>query len=212
MPLEVHPVTESDFKDFVDIQYGAFSGGMASKLNPPPITPEHLQKSIEKHIKNAQDEPDLHFMKVIDTDLNGKMIAGAKWRINHEERTEEQVRLVQIPTPGPEYEGNQAAKDFLKFLAHVRTTWMGTKPFYFLHLLVTRPDHQRRGAGTLLLNWGLEQSDKAQIPAFLESTREGLQVYEKVGFKPVEEQTFDLSKYGGTGWDSSTAMIREPAS
>lgn len=230
MPLEVHPFDEADFAEFVPLQYSAFSSGIAQKLNPAPHTPEYIQKSIEKQIESFRNEPDLHFIKVIDTDLGGKLIAGAKWRINETERTEEQAQA-QIPSPTPEQEGNEAAKEFLGYLASVRKRWMGTKPFYcefgrhchtcagwtddltsVLHLLVTHPEHQRRGAGTLLLRWGTERSDQAQLPAFLEASEEGLPLYEKLGFKAVEKRTFDLSKYGGTGFDSNTAMIRQPAS
>lgn len=211
MPLEVHPFVEADFAEFVPLTYSAFTSGMAQKLHPAAHTPEHIQKSIQKQIESFRSEPDLHFIKVIDTDLGGKLIAGAKWRINETERTEEQAQ-VQIPTPGPEHEGNEAAKEFFGYLAGVRKKWMGTKPFYFLHLLVTHPDHQRRGAGALLLKWGIEKSDRAQLPAFLEGTQEGLPLYEKLGFRAVEKRTFDLSKYGGTGFDCNTAMIRQPIS
>lgn len=129
MPLEVHPFVEADFADFVPLQYSAFKAGIAQKLNPGPHTPESIQKSIQKQIESFRSEPDLRFVKVIDTDLGGKLIAGAKWRINETERTEEQIQ-VQIPTPTPEQEDNQAAKDFLAYLAEARKKWMGTKPFY----------------------------------------------------------------------------------
>jgi hypothetical protein len=57
------------------------------------------------------------------------MIAGAKWRINKHERTEDQIQ-VQLPKPGKEQEGNQASIDFMNHLAQSRLKWMGTKPFY----------------------------------------------------------------------------------
>lgn len=129
MPLEVHPMTEADFPDFVYIQNRAFRNGMASKLAPKPVTPEYIQNSIEKHIKCQRAEPDVHYMKAIDTNLGGRMIAGAKWRINEKEQTEEDFQRM-LPIPGKDEEGNQAAQDFRNYLVDARKRWMGTKPFF----------------------------------------------------------------------------------
>ena len=129
MPLEVRPVTEEDVADFSRIQYIAFSDGIASFLSPRPAPPDYLPQQIEKNLKSMREEPDCHFMKVVDTDLGGKIIAGAKWRINREERTEEQIQI-QLPKPGKEQEGNEAAIQFMNHLARQRQRWMGTKPFY----------------------------------------------------------------------------------
>ena len=128
MPLELHPITEADFPDFVRIQFDAFQGGIAGKLMQDR-SPEAQRKSVEKQIKCYQEEKDCHFIKVIDTDLDGKLIAGGKWRINEKERTEEEIEIM-IPTPGPEQEGNQGAIDFMDYLSEARRKWMGTKPFY----------------------------------------------------------------------------------
>ena len=77
-------------------------------------------------------------------------------------------------------------------------------------MLVTDPEHQRRGAGALLINWGLERADKAQLLSFLEATETGRPLYIKLGFKAVHEEVFDLSKYGAQGIETNTAMIRDP--
>lgn len=78
-------------------------------------------------------------------------------------------------------------------------------------MLVTDPTHHRRGAGGMLVRWGTERADKAQLPAYLEASQEGRPLYARLGFKPIHEQTFDLTKYGGQGMDKNTVMIRDPA-
>ncbi|KAH7391703.1 acyl-CoA N-acyltransferase [Pyrenochaeta sp. MPI-SDFR-AT-0127] len=213
MPLEIRPVEESDFEDFVRIQTAAFQGGggITGLLTPVPLPANYIQKSIDKHIKSWRDEPDVTYLKVIDTDLDGKMIAGAKWRINEKERTEEQIKSM-LPVPGPDEEGNPALQDFMRYLSRVRREYMGTKPFYFLHILATHPDHHRRGAGARLIAWGLEKADKVQLPAFLESSPMGRPLYARMGFEPKHEEVWDLTKYGREGTDTNTIMIREPLS
>ncbi|KAF2181598.1 acyl-CoA N-acyltransferase [Zopfia rhizophila CBS 207.26] len=209
MPLELHPMVESDLPDFVRIQFAAFKGGMASKLTPKPRSPQKEQKMVEKHIKSFKEDPDAHYLKVIDTDLGGKIISCAKWRINLKERTEEEIQ-VQLPKPGKDEEGNQAAIDFMNYLTESRVEWMGGKPFYFLHILITDPDHHRRGAGGMLVRWGVAQADEAQLPTYLEASDAGRPLYERFGFYQVKETIFDLSKYGGEGTERNTAMLRDP--
>lgn len=127
MPLEVHPCAEADFADLMRIQAAAFSTGIASFLTPRPVTEEWIQKTIEKTVKASKTEPDVRFMKVIDTEKGGKMIACAKWRINEKERTEEQIKG-QLPVPGKDEEGRPAAQEFMWYLNRVRREHMGTKP------------------------------------------------------------------------------------
>ncbi|KAF2033878.1 hypothetical protein EK21DRAFT_108668 [Setomelanomma holmii] len=212
MVLKVLPLEKSDFSAFVRIQIAAFTSSqnaMTALLTPSPMPSDYVQKSIDKHIKSWREEADVTYLKVIDTDLDGAMIAGAKWRINEKERTEEQIQLM-LPVPGKDEEGRPAAQDFIRYLARVRREYMGTKPFYFLHILATDPAHHRRGAGQILIEWGTKQADKAQLPSFLESTLVGRPLYTRMGFTPRHKEHFDLSKYGLQGTDTSTVMIREP--
>lgn len=131
MPLELRIIEdESDFAEFTRIQTAAFStGGMTAYMVDPNPTAADLQKSVNKHIKSWREESDVTYLKVIDTDLGGKMIAGAKWRINEKERTQEQIKSM-LPVPGADEEGKPAAQDFMRYLARVRQEYMGTKPYY----------------------------------------------------------------------------------
>lgn len=79
-----------------------------------------------------------------------------------------------------------------------------------LHLLVTDPGHQRRGAGALLVEWGTRKADVAQLPSYLEASRPGRPLYARLGFNAAYEREFDLARYGGEGTDSNTVMIRDP--
>lgn len=129
MPLEIRPLVEDDIPELVRIQLRAFNSGIASKLTPSPRPASWIEIAISKHQKSMRTEPDVHYMKVIDTALGGKMFAAAKWRINEQERTEEQIQGM-LPKPGKDEEGNQAAHDFMAYLCWARTKYMGTKPFY----------------------------------------------------------------------------------
>lgn len=131
MPLEIQSLEESDFADFVRIQMAAFQlgGGITKLITPDPLPSDYVQKTINKHLKSWREEPDVTYLKVIDTDLDGKMIAGAKWRINLKERTEEQIQPM-LPVPGADEEGRPALQAFMWYLNRVRREYMGTKPYF----------------------------------------------------------------------------------
>jgi len=173
-----------------------------------PPSEAYINKSIDKHIMSMREEKDVAYLKVIDTELDNQIIACAKWRINQKERTEEEIQSM-LPVPSADEADKQAATDFMWYLNRVRREFMGTKPFYFLHMLVADPAHHRRGAGGKLVRWGAEQADVAQLPCFLESSVIGRPLYARCGFTPRHEEVFDLSKYGGEGKDVNTVMIRD---
>ena len=53
-----------------------------------------------------------------------------------------------------------------------------------LNFIATLPNHERRGAASLMINWGLERSKAENIPAALESTMNAAASYERLGFRP----------------------------
>lgn len=210
-------VEESDLPAFQHISNAAFSTGIASKLCPHPITPEKFAQQVEKQRHSLLHDKGVHYLKIIDTDITshpetGQLIAGAKWRINLEERSEEEVES-SLPKP-PEGEMAQergsglAEREFITYLANSRREWMGGRPFFFLHLLITHPAHRRRGAGSMLIDWGLKQADVAGLPTYLEASPMGLPLYERWGFEPRKKTVFELDRYGGKGVEVNTAMIR----
>jgi predicted N-acetyltransferase YhbS len=75
----------------------------------------------------------------------------------------------------------------------------------FLH---TDPKHQRRGAGSALIQWGLEKSRELQLPAFLEASVTGYKLYAKHGFRDIATLDFNLADWGGEGTTGIVLMLR----
>ena len=57
----------------------------------------------------------------------------------------------------------------------------------------TDPQHERRGAATSLIRWGLDKCAREGIPAYLESTPNAASIYERLGFWRVERLSIVLS-------------------
>ena len=55
-----------------------------------------------------------------------------------------------------------------------------------LTFIGTDPLHERRGAASLLLQWGLQRCIHDNVPAYLESTVEAGPLYERHGFSSAE--------------------------
>ncbi len=77
-----------------------------------------------------------------------------------------------------------------------------------LQLLLTHPDHQRRGAGTMLVRWGCERADAAGLMCALSSSAAGQKVYTQQGFEIVVEEEYDLKPYGVDAVEVRRRMIR----
>lgn len=192
MPLEIRPLAEEDVWEYHDIFNKAFKGTLVSNLSPPP-TETSMQEQVEKTKKTMHTEPDLRLLKVVDTDLDDRIVACAKWRINEKERTEEEIQTM-LPKPNREKD-SAISIELQDYLTRVRKQYMGTKPFVFLSLLITHPEHQRRGAGAMLIQWGLDKADELKLPSFLEASDAGKPLYERFGFETQEVTTWDNTKY-----------------
>ena len=51
-----------------------------------------------------------------------------------------------------------------------------------LNFCFTHPNHRRRGAGRLLMEWGTKKADELGLTSYIESTESGRPLYEAQGF------------------------------
>jgi GNAT superfamily N-acetyltransferase len=58
---------------------------------------------------------------------------------------------------------------------------------YYLALLATHPHYRRRGAGTALTQWGIDQALAAGIDVGLEASPMGFPLYQHLGFILLED-------------------------
>ncbi|KAJ5979813.1 GNAT family acetyltransferase [Penicillium waksmanii] len=56
---------------------------------------------------------------------------------------------------------------------------------WFLATVAVDPRHQRRGFGRSLVQWGLDRANEERIPVGLDASRQGLALYEDMGFRTV---------------------------
>ena len=78
-----------------------------------------------------------------------------------------------------------------------------------LKLIAVLPEYQGQGCGRMLIMSGLEIVDAAGARAELEATPYGKPVYERYGFRKLDEIVFELEKYGSEGRQVTTCMMRD---
>ncbi|KAJ7490597.1 hypothetical protein FB451DRAFT_1022800 [Mycena latifolia] len=133
---------------------------------------------------------------VVDSEgENGRVVGIADWIFISEKR----ARASEGVTPAPPRERTQAdalAEESVDLelrqqvgetSSALRNKTMGDSEYWYLSLLFVDPGYQYRGIGQVLLQWGLDHADKHSPPleVYLESSDDGLRLYEKNGFEMV---------------------------
>lgn len=75
-------------------------------------------------------------------------------------------------------------------------------------MIVTAPEYRRRGAASLLLQWGIDKAEEAGVEIYLESSVAGRPLYEKFGFRVLKAIDFDMAQLGFEGIDTHICMLK----
>jgi ribosomal protein S18 acetylase RimI-like enzyme len=61
-----------------------------------------------------------------------------------------------------------------------------TTNFAELHICFTDPEYQRRGIGSMMLQWGCDLADQLFLPSWVEASPTGNFLYRKYGYTDVD--------------------------
>ena len=79
-----------------------------------------------------------------------------------------------------------------------------------VNLLAVRPEYQRKGIGSLLLEHGLALADRDCARTYIEASQYGFPLYKKYGWVEFDAIVVDTKPHGGNGLESTMLMWREP--
>ncbi|CCF39416.1 acetyltransferase [Colletotrichum higginsianum] len=206
MPIEIQTVVEADLRRCAEIEHLAFAESSSNKLLfPGPLPEDFLGLQASDLAKKVREDPSVRMFKAVDTALSGDeaIIAWSKFNVYPD----------GMPVPKPRVWGpgsnEEACNQLFGGMDRMRERLMAGKPSVYLHILVTDPKHQRRGAGLQLLTPVMQEAVRLGVPVYLESSEPGHPLYTKAGFKDVEEHRVDFSKFGASKPHLSWAMIWE---
>ncbi|KAJ3951994.1 hypothetical protein N0V92_011578 [Colletotrichum tropicale] len=111
-------------------------------------------------------DPTSTWLKVVD-DETGQIVAGGRWS------------FFERGGPNP-YDGHR----------EVGATWFPE----VLNILFTIPEYRRRGAASLVMDWGVGRADCMGLDIYVEASEGGKPLYEKYGFKAIEESYYEVDE------------------
>lgn len=211
MSLTISPMDEADFPAMTQLLHKAYysTTGISALLYTAPPSPASLDKTTQTRLRAHRDDPATqHFVKATDA-ATGALVACAWWAVHRHARSADAVaRSATISADELIPEFNVPVHQALFGpLRQVHADVMGGRPHAHLVTLVTDPEQERRGAGALLVRWGVERADEAGLDAYLSASPMGRGLYGKFGFEVVREVPFDCAEFGGEGAVSHVVSV-----
>jgi GNAT superfamily N-acetyltransferase len=74
--------------------------------------------------------------------------------------------------------------------------WLDQK-YIYCHVMAVHPDYQRKGIGKLLMEYGISVAQQVELPIYIESSQDGVRLYEKMGCQQIKQPTDDKTKDSG---------------
>ncbi|KAL1837286.1 hypothetical protein VTJ49DRAFT_4052 [Mycothermus thermophilus] len=208
--LVVKPVEHADVSQCIAIRVDALGSLVIGRPPPYPGYVEEAEAAVHANL----DDPDsfVRHLKVVDLTDPDEVMAYAKWELYPNGRSKENLEKLKEPLSEEDKSVDQYGA--LREAAHeyfcTRNGEMGKHPHLLLALLVTAEQHRRKGAGGLLVQWGLDKQKETGLNCYLQASEQGRRLYRHYGFQDMDTVVFDLEKYGLKGVERMTEMIRYP--
>uniref|UniRef100_A0A0B7K9Y3 N-acetyltransferase domain-containing protein n=1 Tax=Bionectria ochroleuca TaxID=29856 RepID=A0A0B7K9Y3_BIOOC len=206
-PLLMRLATRQDAPRIAEIHMAAFgTNAMLLAQFPTPAIRQALQISIENKALADIDDPKTTVLVVaVGSDDPEKsldnVISFAKW--SHPVDPSE--GYVEPPWIWPEGTDLETLAAWTARAAEAETRSLGSTPCYRLSFIGTEPSYGSHGAGSLLVQWGIQQSNTTGSPLYLESTEEAAAFYKKNGLLAGEVISLPIRLDG----NSETQIYKE---
>ncbi|THY50228.1 hypothetical protein D6C97_07083 [Aureobasidium pullulans] len=178
--------TPNDFDSIVALEFKTFTDPHLREIFMGPDTPDghaHLSSFYQKTLHtNASDV----WVKV-EEKKTGKIVGASNWRVHmgsvpKHELAEEDLGWGWLEC---DEEKLNKVKGVITGIMGVRKR-LFTEPYCQLHICFTDPDYQRRGIGSMMLQWGSDLADQLFLPSWVEASPAGNFLYRKFGYKDIE--------------------------
>lgn len=186
MPLSLRRASPSDVEQLTDVFFSGFRKDAVMALCFPE-KPSVRRFWIEGLLK-ALSDPNVHLVAIVDNDLPGEpVVAYANWvGPNTTKDTNTEQNQAQQPLYPDEGDDKELAEFYFPYLKEQRAKTMSGRKCWYLAALVCHEDHQGKGAGGMLMRYGLKQADDMNADIYLEASPPGVPVYKHFGFKETD--------------------------
>ncbi|KAI0203192.1 acyl-CoA N-acyltransferase [Astrocystis sublimbata] len=208
MPLVVLPAQICDIEAVYDVYFKAFEHQPVLRFLFPRGVDRKAHTEQVTHMWSA--DPNGYPIKCVDTDT-GAIVGMACWDIFWKPGD---VNAWQHPGGAVWLDGEdrETADKILVPIWDVHKELFGYHKHIYLPTIAVHPDYQRRGAGRMLMQWGVEVAEQLGLPIYLESTGPGNSLYRAMGFEQLTHVQI-IHKAVDTGEMNDTEiplMVRMP--
>jgi GNAT superfamily N-acetyltransferase len=229
--LRVREATPADVEAIVDVHFAAFDDNImnqlmyprgvsadarnkfGAKILPPPTSEDAGKDTTAKGqtlVYVAEYLPE-----GASTDGPGEIVAYAKWLLQREPRPEEEWRKDDF-TATAEAWGDDCdlgvVDGFIGLMNRTQSEHAKGKAALYLGILACSPTKQRSGAGSALVEWGVNLADSLGLPCRLEASPVGYGLYRKFGFEDVAvvdvkvTEQWGRTNANGSNWGANNAV------
>ncbi|KAI6372701.1 hypothetical protein MCOR25_003667 [Pyricularia grisea] len=218
MPLHLRPATSADVPEMVAVYFSAFASSPLTQIVFPESSAAARKLWIDMLDEEIND-PRAHFAVVVDSQTcssssspkddgsaspNGRIIAFAKWVSPSPDPNTTSVPAAPPRSIWPADGDPAFADEFFTGITAKHAEIMGDRPHWYLELIATRAEDQGRGAGGMLMRWGVGLVGAEA--AFLKAMPGAKALYGRFGFVTVQRMDFVAPDGRVVGQDF---MVRE---
>ncbi|KAH8682029.1 putative GNAT family acetyltransferase [Xylariales sp. PMI_506] len=192
MVIQLREATRADIPAITEIGVAAFDAGshaIVHSLLPPHLQPVGTSEKdteafwLSRRIIRALSDPSATAVVAHD---GGILVGCALWVVPHEEEVD--INSSEPPPATPPNMSKEAVRELRAVLersAEALFGEMGASKAWELDFLAIHPEHQRRGIGKSLLNWGTEQAKESSKDSYLIASTAGRPLYIAGGFEEI---------------------------
>ncbi|KAL8708173.1 MAG: hypothetical protein Q9220_006934 [cf. Caloplaca sp. 1 TL-2023] len=172
---------ETPFNGFFQIYCPTVGTGPNARL-------DSMEESTERQWEWHKDDKTSHWLKVVDIETD-QVIGGAQWNVYQDNPYVDGMEPLE-PYWWPEGEARAYISMALEQWYAPREQRM-KKPHVLLNICFVHPDFRRRGAASLLMDWGLHKADELGLESFIEAAMPAIPLYLKHEFKVMDYSWID---------------------
>ncbi|ORY72128.1 acyl-CoA N-acyltransferase [Pseudomassariella vexata] len=190
MGLTMRPATSADTPAMCAVFFDAFQNHGTNTRIFPASSP-HAQSFIFNTLSAEISNPRAYFHVITDSSspTPEKIIAFAKWNGPDPKPGSDSNYQKPAQLPFPEDGDTELAKEFFETIAQKQEEHMGMRRHWCLGLIGVKTEVQGRGAGGMLVKWGLDRADADGLEAYLVASPSGAPIYRRYGFEDIEVWT-----------------------